>query len=238
MRQAWTIRTTHKDFLPAVRAATLPIPLQWNQGSDISGCPSPRCPWAPALPAGPPADAAPEGHPRKVMWATGSQIARWSNPWPWSLGRRGGGRVWCWTTQRNDLYFPWIKKLWNYNSSSGWKAIQNEICWVLTDEKGRIYSQSQMWCWYVGVVGAGWLPTQSCKCSCNCVFTSVYQNLVPHSILSLNKTLWRFTTATLCAPKHIDMFFSPDLWSLACLWFCFTSLKLLEKCLVINMFFR
>lgn len=97
------------DFLPVVRAATPPVPLQWNQGSDIAGCPSPRCPWAPALPAGPPADAAPEGHPRKVMWATGSQTARWSNLWPWSLGRREGW-VRCGMTQRNDLYFPWIIK--------------------------------------------------------------------------------------------------------------------------------
>lgn len=36
--------TLEMDFLPIVPAATLPALLQWNQGSDTAGCPSPRCP--------------------------------------------------------------------------------------------------------------------------------------------------------------------------------------------------
>lgn len=91
-------------FLPVVHAATLPAPLPWNQGSDTAGCPSPHCPSAPAPPVGPPADAAPEGHPGTVKWATGSQTAHWSSPWPWSLGRYRG-RVRCGVTQRDTLYF-------------------------------------------------------------------------------------------------------------------------------------
>lgn len=77
--------TSLMAFLPVVHEATLPPPLRWNRGSDIAGCPSPHYPWAPALPAGPRADEALEGPPGKVKWATGSQRARWSSPWPWSL---------------------------------------------------------------------------------------------------------------------------------------------------------
>lgn len=77
--------------LPVFHATTLQDPLQWNQGSDIAGCPSPHCPLAQASPVGPLTDATPEGHPGKGKWATDSQTAHWSNPWPWSLGTRRGG---------------------------------------------------------------------------------------------------------------------------------------------------
>ncbi len=152
------------DFLPVVPAATLPAPLQWNQGSDIAGYPSPRCPWAPALLAGPPEGGAPEGHPKKVKWVTGSQTARWSSPWPWSLGR-WRGRVRCGMTWRNTLYFTQIIKRSCEITIAHWAGrlfkAKNLICWILTDKmagfdkKGRIYSH--IWCWSVGVVGARWL---------------------------------------------------------------------------------
>lgn len=114
-------------LLLSVRAATLPAPLRWNLGSDSAGCPAPRCPSAPARLWGPPAGEARGSRPGRETWATGSQTARWSNQWPWSLREqteelRGRLNLFLMSQRRKSQSDDRTRSNWNRGENPKWES--------------------------------------------------------------------------------------------------------------------